>query len=179
MMKKLGRITPPFQQLCYAHGLQLVIQDVFYRNQSTSTSELYYISGTDEDEIISDDEESSGLTVQDATDLENQIELSCDIIDIVRRVRQIVKVFKRSPLKNETLQKYVKENYLNGLNLILDCKTRWSSLLDMLERIIKIKLPVQKALLDLGVQINLSDIEFFQIESITEALSPMKIAIVQ
>ena len=93
MMKKLGRITPPFQQLCYAHGLQLVIHDVFYRNQSTSTSELYYISGTDEDEIISDDEESSGLTVQDATDLENQIELSCDIIDIVRRVRQIVKPF--------------------------------------------------------------------------------------
>ena len=45
------------------------------------------------------------------------------------------------------------------------------------ERIIKIKLPVQKALLDLGVQINLSGIEFFQIESITEALSPMKIAI--
>ena len=179
MMKKLGRITPPFQQLCYAHGLQLVIQDVFYRNQSTSTSELYYISGTDKDEIISDDEASSGLTVQDATDLENQIELSCDIIDIVRRVRQIVKPFKRSPLKNETLQKYVKENYHNGLNLILDCKTRWSSLLDMLERIIKIKLPVQKALLDLGVQINLSDIEFFQIESITEALSPMKIAIVQ
>ena len=28
MMKKLGRIIPPFQQLCYAHGLQLVIQDL-------------------------------------------------------------------------------------------------------------------------------------------------------
>ena len=85
------------------------------------------------------------------------------ICDLVRRVRQIVKLFKRSHLKNETLQKYVKENYPNGLNLILDCKTRWSSLLEMFERIIKIKLPVQKALLDLGVQIHLSDIEFFKL----------------
>ena len=177
MMKKLGRISPPFQQLCYAHGLQLVIQDVFYCKQSTNTSELYDTSETEEDEISSDDEESSGLTVLNATDLEIPIELSYDIFNLVRIVRQIVKLFKRSPLKNETLQKYVKENYPNGLNLILDCKTRWSSLLDMLERIIKIKLPVQKALLDLGVQIHLSDLEFFQIESITEALSPMKIAI--
>ena len=84
------------------------------------------------------------------------------------RVRQIVKLFKRSPLKNETLQKYVKEIYPNGLNLILDCKTRWSTLLDMLERIIKIKFPVQKALLDLGVQIDLSDLEFTQIEFLTK-----------
>ena len=65
--------------MCYAHGLQLVIQDVFYRNQSTSTSELYDTSGTDEDEISSDDEESSGLTVLNTTDLENPIELSYDM----------------------------------------------------------------------------------------------------
>ena len=138
---------------------------------------MYDTSENEEDEIISDDEEISGLTVLYATDLENPIELSYDISDLVRRVRQIVKLFKRSPLKNETLQKYVKEKYPNGLNLILDCQTRWSSLLDMFVRTIKLKLPVQKALLDLGVQIHLSDTEFFHIESITEALSPMKIAI--
>ena len=44
----------------------------------------------------------------------------------------------------------------------------------MFERLIRIELP-QKALLDLGVQINLSDIEFIQIESLTKALSPIKI----
>ena len=45
----------------------------------------------------------------------------------------------------------------------------------MLERIIKIKLPVQSALLDLGVQIDLSDLEFTQIEFLTKTLSPIKI----
>ena len=65
--------------------LQLVIQDIFYRNQPTNTKELHmqYASGTDEDENISDDEE-------------NRIELSYDISDIVARVRQIVKLFKYS-----------------------------------------------------------------------------------
>ena len=47
----------------------------------------------------------------------------------------------------------MKENYPNGLNVVLDCKTRWSSLVNMLERTIQIKLPIQKALLDLGEDI--------------------------
>ena len=34
MMKKLGRIIPTCQQLCYAHGLQLVIQDVFLSKET-------------------------------------------------------------------------------------------------------------------------------------------------
>ena len=41
MMKKLIRIIPPFQQLCYAYGLQLSIQDVFY-TKSHNTEELSY-----------------------------------------------------------------------------------------------------------------------------------------
>ena len=76
----------------------------------------------------------------------------------MNKVRRIVEIFKRSPLKNEVLQRYVKEIYPNGLNVILHCKTRWSSLINMLERIIRIKLPIQKALLDLSVEdINIVD----------------------
>ena len=50
-------------------------------------------------------------------------------------------------------------------------------MLDMLEGIIKIKLPVQKALLYLGLEIDLSDLEFTQIEFLTKTLSPIKIAV--
>ena len=64
MMKKLGRIIPPFQQLCYAHGLQLVIQDVFYTQ--SHTEELFYHSSTsetDEDDDFDDNDEIDGLIV--------------------------------------------------------------------------------------------------------------------
>ena len=47
----------------------------------------------------------------------------------------------------------------------------------MLEKIILLKLPVQKALLDFGVNINISDQDFAMIESIAKALSPIKITV--
>ncbi|KAI6646393.1 hypothetical protein LOD99_12515 [Oopsacas minuta] len=68
MMREVGRIIQPFQQLCYAHGLQLVIQDVFYSN-SHNTGELsYYSSANETDEegdlVIADvDDETDGLIV--------------------------------------------------------------------------------------------------------------------
>ena len=80
-------------------------------------------------------------------------------------------------MKNETLQKYVKERYPNGLNVLLDFKTRWSSLLNMLERIAQIKFPIQKALLDLDEDIYVSDQEFSMISSIDEALNPIRNAV--
>ena len=177
-MKKLGRIVPTFQQLCYAHGLQLAIQDVFYRNQSIRT-ESVDTSETDEQDENDNDEsdDDDGLLVLGST-AEIPIVLNLDTYEMVNKVRRIVKIFKRSPLKNEILQRYVKEIYPNGLNVILDCKTRWSSLVNMLERIIQIKLPIQKALLDLGYEdINIRDQEIEVISSIVEAINPIKIAL--
>ena len=178
MMKKLGRIVPTFQQLFYAHGLQLALQDVFYRNQSIRT-ESVDTSETDEQDVNDDDEsdDDDGLLVLGST-AEISIVLNLDTYEMVNKVRRIVKIFKRSPLKNEILQRYVKEIYPNGLNVILDCKTRWSSLVNMLERIIQIKLPIQKALLDLGYEdINIRDQEIEVISSIVEAINPIKIAL--
>nr|CAH7753517.1 unnamed protein product [Callosobruchus chinensis] len=54
---------------------------------------------------------------------------------LVTEVRKIVKLFRRSPLKNNVLQNYVKDKHSKELNLILDCKTRWSSLAQMLQRL--------------------------------------------
>ena len=171
MMKKLGRIILPFQQLCYAHGLQLVIQSIFYRSKPKTQELITSTTDSDEEEVSLDiDEESKGLIVLNTPCQENSIELCDDINDTVKQ-------FKRSPLKNEILQKYVRETHPNGLNLILDCKTRWSSLLEMLLRIIQLKLPVQKALLDLGASVYLSDHEFIKIEAIAKALIPIKIAV--
>ena len=47
----------------------------------------------------------------------------------------------------------------------------------MLERTIQIKLPIQKALFDLGEDIYLSDQEIAVISSTVKALNPIKIAL--
>ena len=100
--------------------------------------------------------------------------LNLDISHIFKKVRRVSKLFKRSPLKNEILQNYVKEKHSNGLH---DCKTRWSSLLNMLERIVEIQIAVQKTLLDLNSDIKIGDEEISQISHIVQALGLIKIAV--
>ena len=65
---------------------------------------------------------------------------------IINKVRKICRIFRKSPLKNEKLQDFVKDQHGKELKLILDCKTRWNSLLCMIERFLKLKQCIPKAL---------------------------------
>ena len=56
-----------------------------------------------------------------------------DIYKVVNKLLQIVKIFIRSPLKIDILQRHVKEIYPNWFNVIHASKTRPSSLANMLE----------------------------------------------
>ena len=47
----------------------------------------------------------------------------------------------------------------------------------MLERILKISVPVQKCLLNLNIDVKLTDEEFTQIPFVVQALQPIKIAV--
>ena len=52
---------------------------------------------------------------------------------LMNKVRTVVKIFRRSPTRNDdVLQKYVVIEL--GHNLTLDCKTRWNSHKEMLTR---------------------------------------------
>ena len=52
-----------------------------------------------------DDYNDDGLIISGPTDVQNALSLNLDIFSLVNKVRRIVKIFKRSPLKNEILQK--------------------------------------------------------------------------
>ena len=75
---------------------------------------------------------------------------------VIIKVRRIANLFRRSPTKNDTLQIYVRE-IQNGkeMKLILDCKTRWNSLLTMIERFVVLKYPISKAVIDDSCSINI------------------------
>ena len=53
-------------------------------------------------------------------------------------------------MRNEVLQRYVREEHGQELMLVLDCKTRWNSLYDMLDRFDTLKTAVHKTLIDVG-----------------------------
>lgn len=69
---------------------------------------------------------------------------------MVEEVRAIVKIFRRSPKKNDAiLQTYVKRELGKELNLVLECRTRWNSLFNMLSRFLQLRSAVQKAMIDM------------------------------
>ena len=72
-------------------------------------------------------------------------------------MRKVVKLFKRSPVRNDNLQYYVKSEDKKKLTLLLDSKTRWSTLLTMFERFHRLKNSIRKSLIDLDLHIEFSD----------------------
>jgi hypothetical protein len=73
------------------------------------------------------------------------------------------------------LQKHVID--LEELTLILDTKTRWNSLLDMLERFYRLLISIRKSLIDINSSIQFSEIELKLLEEVIGALQPVKIAV--
>ncbi|GFU29940.1 uncharacterized protein TNCV_1687121 [Trichonephila clavipes] len=66
--------------------------------------------------------------------------------ETIKTIKNVVKLFRKSPIKNDILQKYVKEDFGCEKMVCLDTKTRWNSLLAMLERFLEIKSAISKAL---------------------------------
>ena len=93
-------------------------------------------------------------------------------------MRAIVRIFRRSPTKNDAiLQPYVKRELGKELSLVLDCRTRWNSLYDMLARFIQLRNPVQKAMIDLKEPVQVTEADFACVQDIVSSLEPVKLAV--
>jgi len=60
-------------------------------------------------------------------------------------------MFRKSPLKNDLLQKACQDKFSKELKLILDSPTRWNSLLHMLKRFLELKEVVKTILQELSL----------------------------
>lgn len=113
------------------------------------------------------------------SDYETAAELSREYRGIIEKVRKIVKMFRRSPVKNDSiLQKYVKEDHQGKeLTLLLDCPTRWNSLLTMLSRFSMLRTSIQKAMIDMKTPQLVSDADFMLVDEIIAALEPVALMV--
>ncbi len=71
---------------------------------------------------------------QEETDDEEEGNLSYNYKEIIQKVRRIVHLFRKSPVKNDLLQNSCQKKYGKKLVLLRDTKTRWNSLLKMGQR---------------------------------------------
>lgn len=229
VMTKIAKIGPAYQQLCFAHGIQLAVIDVLYKKEKkkgvlensavsekevpveqqdsdeSEESENEYDAASDNDgedeagnveigegdtqitseeymhrEENNDDDEPDdfeGFGADDDLFNVKNVDLNEYVKPIILKVRKIVKAFRRSPKKNEVLQRYVKLDKKSECQLILDCKTRWSSLANMISRFYDCRNSIKKALVDIESKDVFEEWEMDLLLDIKNALEPIQAAV--
>ena len=128
-----------------------------------------------EEEVDSDEnpEDDTGeFIIEDGTEGPEANEIQENHGTIISKVRKIVRFFRISPLRNDYLQKIIKDDLGTELTLLADVRTRWSSLFLSLERFHKIRVQVKKALVHFDMD-NLfpTEDEVTTIKDLIDALS--------
>lgn len=156
VMVKFGRESPAEMVLCLNHAIHLSVLATFCKKNDTSEVDVTETTNPALEQNISGQEsDDDEFFVFDGEDLESDITNNAlytqNINKVLEETRALVKLFRKSPLKNITLQKHVKEEIGHELNLLLDVRTRWNSMMQMVERFLKLKNAIKKALIDLNM----------------------------
>lgn len=182
IMVKFGKLVECEHQLCYAHGIHLAVCDVLYKKQKPSTSLAVPLEETEtedeEDFNHGIDIETSLCEEDDDIEVDIPLELhesAINVSEVIQKVRKIAKIFRKSPIKNNILQGYVQKEHGKNLHVLLDSKTRWNSLLVMLECFLKIKSSISKALIDCSEDMDLDKQEIAVLRDIVSSLEPLKV----
>lgn len=183
VMVKYGRLIQPLSQLCYNHAIHLGVVDVFYKkrnDQSQNRSDLHLNEESDVSDSDSECDEETGFFNDAELDFVNEPELVPDISDsfaeTLATIRKISKFFRKSAVRNCILQKHVILQEGKQLKLLLDCKTRWNSLIPMVNRFIQLFPCINAALVELG-QPQLDSIHVDVSSKIIQVLEPVEITV--
>ncbi len=141
VMKKTGRIMEVEHQLCHCHGLHLAVTGVLYKKCTAKEEE-------EEDEEEDDLDPGEGEEEEEEDDEEE--EFVEDYTKAIKKVRTIVRLFRKSPVSNDLLLQNCQQEYGKQLGLVRDIRTRWNSLLKSIKRFLEIKTAVGKTLIDLN-----------------------------
>lgn len=186
VMTKFGRLVAMLHQQCYNHGIHLAVIDVLVKNKKTTgddnTSDAESVA---EDEVVENEGEGNEMNDETVcfnineteTMPDSEIELRPDVQAALSRVRAIIRVFRKSPVKNAVLQKYIKEKLNKELQLQLDCSTRWNSIAVMLERFLAVYECTKEALYELNHNHLLVDDILPMLEELSRALQPIQMAV--
>lgn len=134
VMTKIGKTSPFNMHLCIAHGMHLGIFSKFFLIV-LAVMKTFFEVGVNESPTNSDSEDDEEMFQIDSKNAPST-NFTCDYL--LEKIRKIFRKLKKSPLKNDYLQKYVIEKHGKNLEAVLDVKTRWNSTVAMVERFLMI-----------------------------------------
>lgn len=183
VMVKYGRLIEPLSQLCYNHAIHLSVTKVFYERVPKNMILL------DSADITDDEDSNSGGLFDSGNNNQNAI-LICDtdsefnyipktsIKDTLTILRSTVKFFKCSPLRTTVLNKWTLLQEPSPLKLLLDCKTRWNSIVPMIERVLRLEIPINNALDELG-QKKIPNSHFTMLRNLLNIIKPIHMVVLE
>lgn len=178
IMVKLGKNLPCLHQQCLAHGLHLAVCDVIYAKTS-KPDPVDELSEIEVDSNERDDDNSEDETVPFY--LEEEEGIPNNLIPAVQsgleKIRKIIRKFRKSPVKNDFLQKKLQEIYGKEKELVLDVKTRWNSLITMVKRYLEVADTVAIVCNEFGIENALGEDELSSLQDVVSILEPIEIAL--
>ena len=168
VMVRFGNINEFEYIQCLNHRIHLSVVEVLYKQKSENHDEVmndasvistsgklilhFLFQPNIKLDVILDDDTDNDSEEEDEFVGDRPFVLQYDFEATIIKMRQIVKMFKASPKKNEILLKIVKENLNKDVGLILDTKTRWNSLQQAIERFLLLHTCVEAALKDRNIK---------------------------
>ena len=155
VMKRMGQLMGVSHQLCHSHGIHLAVTDVLYKKTSkiNKDEELQETENTlkeiDSEDDVDEEEEENEIWHEEVPD--DKIEFQDKYQVVIDKVRKIVKIFHKSPVKNDRLQQICLSTIGKVISLVLDTPTRWNSMYKMVKRFLEVKSCVANALSDLSL----------------------------
>ena len=126
-MAKFGQCIDCEHQLCYAHAVHLAVCYILYKQiiHETVATESESSAETDAEELEEDDCQEtedlrSGINIEHGQNEDQAAShIRSDLVSnavklatAIDKVRKIARIIRKSPVKNDTLQSYVKsENF--------------------------------------------------------------------
>ena len=155
VVEKTDHLSEVLHQIWHFHGIHLPVIDVLYKKNNAGKHEdeifhnetIHEVTANEEWNIDNNTQITREKSLNDSEG--HDLELSEKIESFINKIQMVVRIFCRSLVKNDVLQKNCLAEFNREFNLIMDTRTRWNSSLKMLSRFLKIHTAVEKTLQDL------------------------------
>ena len=178
VMKSFGRMICCVHQLCFAYGHHLAVTDFLYTRQNLFEGlekERENNNTGSDSEFSSEEMEEVNEAAVDLVETEAiGVELQQFVAEVIGKVRTVVKMFRNRPLKDEILQKRIQVQLNTELKLILDSKTKWNSLLEMIKLFVRAEKCIRMALVEIGTSTTITNAEMKILHDLIDFLEPVK-----
>ena len=174
--KKFMRLLQVIDQFCFNHGIHLGICDTLYKKKQVGISDQY--DSIDDNENDDYDQDVDFELITNNNDNEEEVDVTNPICEVLRHARMVVKFIRSSDVRNQIFQFKVKtRNGGKEVELQLDVKHRWNTIITMIDPLLKTKLSLFETFTDLNEIDLINRLDFQALQTLKDALEPIKLAV--